>query len=56
MFPKFKQSTELFKYLNLELEDTGMEDLTVAISKSLEFIAEAHRNNGRVLVHCAQGN
>jgi protein-tyrosine phosphatase len=42
---------EHFKYLSLHLRDIVGEDLTEAISLSLEFI----RNAERVFIHCKQG-
>jgi protein-tyrosine phosphatase len=40
-----------FEYLSLNLKDTANEDLTEAISVSMQFI----KNAGKVFIHCKQG-
>ena len=44
-----------FKYLNLDILDSDKADIKQHFAKSNEFIDEAIKNNGNVLVHCHAG-
>lgn len=55
LWPKFQQYSNLFKYLNLEMEDTRIQRLEESIIKSYNFIKKSHDEGGNVLIHCVQG-
>jgi len=45
-----------FTYLRLEVRDYGMDQgISRVFDKGLEFVREAVRDNGKVLVHCMAG-
>lgn len=44
-----------FKYLNLYLRDQANENIECCFYTSFDFIEEAKKQGGRVLVHCVQG-
>lgn len=43
------------KYLHVPLEDSHRQDILESLIKILEFIYEAEKVQGRVLIHCDQG-
>lgn len=54
IWPKFKPSKD-FIYLNLEMDDSGVQSLQQQLAQSYQFISKAQQTGGIVFVHCAQG-
>ncbi|KAM7538136.1 hypothetical protein Aperf_G00000072822 [Anoplocephala perfoliata] len=53
--PNFFEEEGKLKYLRVEVEDSGTADLMPHFRPVIDFIDEAVRSGGRVLVHCQEG-
>lgn len=54
-FPKYRQFEDEFEYWNLQMEDTGQQEVLEILPKTFEYIEKAISAGGTVFVHCAQG-
>jgi len=54
--PNFFEKTSEFRYLKLNVKDFGADKgISRVFQTAYEYVEEARRNHGKVLVHCAAG-